>query len=274
MKLFKIHTEENGKDVDFGVHGVYADNEEDAIKYAETEIVADFLSMGYKVEVGRMPKRSIIYGIIYVWNNEDTKYRKIIIWTIKKEKENTINKVKIKEHNMNIDIKFSETSEWFKTAKAIPNTNLLVEVKSDYFPNGENYAALVDTEYGTNWLYFGSDSNNKAKIIPFDYVSEWRWIEVKKMSKEFEEVRKVIKKHFNEAPCGLFFSRNTIGDRMDTIYNKNGIQIDICYNCQYFEVFGLDLIQQVLLKKYYDFLYYSKYKVQEEFKSEWQVEWL
>ena len=26
MKLFKIHTEENGKDVDFGVHGVYADN--------------------------------------------------------------------------------------------------------------------------------------------------------------------------------------------------------------------------------------------------------
>ena len=98
MKLFKIHTEENRKDVDLGVHGVYADNEEDAIKYAETEIVADFLSIGYKVEVGRTSKRSIIYSIIYMWDNdEDTKYRKIIIWAIEKEKENTINKVKNKE---------------------------------------------------------------------------------------------------------------------------------------------------------------------------------
>ena len=88
MKLFKIHTEENGKDVNFGIHGVYADSEKDAIKYAETEIVADFLSIGYKVEVGRTSKRSIIYSIIYVWNNdEDTKYRKIIIWAIEKEKE-------------------------------------------------------------------------------------------------------------------------------------------------------------------------------------------
>ena len=27
MKLFKIHTEENGKDVNLGIHGVYANNE-------------------------------------------------------------------------------------------------------------------------------------------------------------------------------------------------------------------------------------------------------
>ena len=93
MKLFKIHTEENEKDVNFGIHGVYAYNDEDAIKYAETKIVTDFLSIGYKVEVGRTSKRSIIY----VWDNdEDTKYRKIIIWAIEKEKENTINKVKSK----------------------------------------------------------------------------------------------------------------------------------------------------------------------------------
>ena len=47
MKLFEIYTEENRKDVDFGIHGVYADNEKDAIQYAETEIVADLLSMKY-----------------------------------------------------------------------------------------------------------------------------------------------------------------------------------------------------------------------------------
>ena len=103
MNLFEIHTEENGKDVDFGVHGVYADNEEDAIKYAETEIVTNFLSMGYKVEVGRTSKRSVIYGIIYVWDNEDTKYRKIIIWAIEKEKKNTISKTKNKEQKMAVE---------------------------------------------------------------------------------------------------------------------------------------------------------------------------
>lgn len=50
MKLFEIYTGENGKDVDFGIHGVYADSKKDAIKYAETEIVADLLSMRYSVE--------------------------------------------------------------------------------------------------------------------------------------------------------------------------------------------------------------------------------
>lgn len=27
MKLFEIYTEENGKDVDFGIHGVYTDSQ-------------------------------------------------------------------------------------------------------------------------------------------------------------------------------------------------------------------------------------------------------
>ena len=87
MSLFEIHTEENGKDVDFGVHGVYADNEKDAIKYAETEIVADFLSMRYSVETKRksktkkMPECSIIHAWnIHKWNNEDVKDYRITIW--------------------------------------------------------------------------------------------------------------------------------------------------------------------------------------------------
>ena len=47
MKLFKIHTEENEKDVNFGIHGVYADNEEDAIKYAETKMsISDYKLIG------------------------------------------------------------------------------------------------------------------------------------------------------------------------------------------------------------------------------------
>lgn len=83
MKLFKIHTEENEKDVDFGIHGVYADNEKDAIEYVKTKIVTDFLSIGCRVKTKRTPK----YSIIYVWDDdEDTKYHRIIIWAIEKKK--------------------------------------------------------------------------------------------------------------------------------------------------------------------------------------------
>ena len=86
MKLFEIHTEDNGKEADFGIHGVYADNEKDAIKDVETEIVTDFLSMGYKVKTERTSKRSIIY----VWDGKDVKYRKIIIWATDKELEEVL----------------------------------------------------------------------------------------------------------------------------------------------------------------------------------------
>ena len=69
-----------------------------------------------------------------------------------------------------------------------PEEDILVEVKSDYFPDRENYAALVDTEHGTNWLYFGSDLiHNEAKTIPFEYVSEWRPTVVPYTEKEKKE---------------------------------------------------------------------------------------
>ena len=147
-------------------------------------------------------------------------------------------------------------SEWIKTAEALPKKNTLVEVKSDHFlPNKKKYAALVDTEHGTNWIYLASDlTNNRMVIIPFEYISEWRWMGTEEMSSEFEEVRKIIKEHFTEAPCGLFFCRNITGDKITNIYDKNGIQIDICYKDEYFEVFGLDLHQQLELNIFYDIL--------------------
>lgn len=145
--------------------------------------------------------------------------------------------------------------QWIKTSERLPKKNLLVEVKSDYFPDGKNYACLVDTEHGTNWVYFVSNlTDNRTIIIPFERISEWRWVETEEMSNEFEEVKKIIKEYYNKADCGLFFCRNMTNDIMGTIYYKNGIQIDICYRYKYFEVFGLDLPQQLELKIFYDVL--------------------
>ena len=46
--------------------------------------------MGYRVETERTPK----YSIVHVWDDENIKYHRIVIWAIEKENKNTINKVK------------------------------------------------------------------------------------------------------------------------------------------------------------------------------------
>lgn len=73
-----------------------------------------------------------------------------------------------------------------------------------------------------------------------------------KEHREMNEVKKIIKEYYNEASHGLFFNRNNVGDEMINIYNENGIQIDICYDYGYFEIFGLDSLQKTELTKFYE----------------------
>lgn len=51
--------------------------------------------------------------------------------------------------------------------------------------------------------------------------------------------KEIIKEHYKEADCGLYDTRNIVGDWMTTIYKDDSLTIDICYNYSYFEVFGL-----------------------------------
>lgn len=52
--------------------------------------------------------------------------------------------------------------------------------------------------------------------------------------------KRIIKENFDYGNCGLFNTRNITGDDMETIYNEDGLTIDICYDWSYFEVFGLN----------------------------------
>ena len=70
------------------------------------------------------------------------------------------------------------------------------------------------------------------------------------MSK-LEIAKEIIKKYYKKANCGLFKSRNTAADTMCTLYSKNGLTIDICYGCRYFEVFGLSVDEFKELYNYY-----------------------
>lgn len=58
-----------------------------------------------------------------------------------------------------------------------------------------------------------------------------------------DEKQKVEIKDFliDNFPKGIqaFTTRNCVGDNMKNIYSKNGIDIDICYEENYIEIFGI-----------------------------------
>lgn len=69
---------------------------------------------------------------------------------------------------------------------------------------------------------------------------------------KLEKAKEIIKEHYEEAKYGIFDSRNTAGDYMDTLYEKNELIIDICYYWGYFEVFGLSNNEFIELEEYYE----------------------
>ena len=66
-----------------------------------------------------------------------------------------------------------------------------------------------------------------------------------------EKAKEIIKENFSSFDCGLFNSRNLVGDDMATLYEEDGLQIDACYGWSYFEVFGLTDDEFGELKDFY-----------------------
>lgn len=66
-----------------------------------------------------------------------------------------------------------------------------------------------------------------------------------------EKAKEIVKAHYSDADCGIFDSRNIVGDVMETIYKDEGLTIDICYGYSYFEVFGLSDAEYEELEQYY-----------------------
>lgn len=69
-----------------------------------------------------------------------------------------------------------------------------------------------------------------------------------------EQAKEIVKAYYKNANCGIFNSRNIIGDMMETIYQSKDLTIDICFHWAYFEVFGLNETEFKELKRYYDSL--------------------
>lgn len=59
------------------------------------------------------------------------------------------------------------------------------------------------------------------------------------MTRTVEKVKEVIKDNVKYAMFGIFDCRNIAGDLMETIYDEDGVRVEICRKQEYFEAFGL-----------------------------------
>lgn len=57
--------------------------------------------------------------------------------------------------------------------------------------------------------------------------------------RDLEPIKKIIKDNIENGDCGIYNTRSLAGDSMTNLYNENGVQIDICEDYAYFEIFGL-----------------------------------
>ena len=74
------------------------------------------------------------------------------------------------------------------------------------------------------------------------------------MMTNLEQAKKVIRENFSQADCGIYNTQNVFGDPMGTVYEENGLRIDICIPYSYLEVFGLTDEEFEELERFYNSL--------------------
>jgi len=73
-----------------------------------------------------------------------------------------------------------------------------------------------------------------------------------KRLEELEKVKIIIKTNYNIADCGIFNTRNIVGDPMVTVFEGEYFTVDICFGWAYFEIFGANQKEWDLLEKFYE----------------------
>lgn len=76
----------------------------------------------------------------------------------------------------------------------------------------------------------------------------------KSREEELKEVKELIKKHYDIADGGMFFTRNIAGDTMETIFKGEYFTLDMCYFWGYYELFGCTEDEEKEVAIYYDSL--------------------
>lgn len=74
------------------------------------------------------------------------------------------------------------------------------------------------------------------------------------MTAKLTIAKDIIRKNFDSARYGIFFTPSIVGDVMFTLFESDGLRVGICYAYGYFEVYGLNKIEQAALEEYYSSL--------------------
>lgn len=67
-------------------------------------------------------------------------------------------------------------------------------------------------------------------------------------------VKEVIDKYYKRAECGIFNTHGMFNDEMFTVYDEDGVIVDVCFAYEYFEVFGLTEEEFKEVEDYYESL--------------------
>lgn len=101
-------------------------------------------------------------------------------------------------------------------------------------------------------LYIREDNGDWNKICA---ITDMQPIEQRLFTESMlDRAKRIIKEHIESAMCGIFNTRNCAGDDMTTIYDEDGLTVDICYYWEYFEVFGLSRSDFDVLEDFYETL--------------------
>lgn len=73
-----------------------------------------------------------------------------------------------------------------------------------------------------------------------------------KRAKELEKVKKIIEDNFSYGSCGIFDTRNIANDPMINLFKGKYFELDICFEYQYFEVFGTNLEETIEIYEFYN----------------------
>lgn len=71
------------------------------------------------------------------------------------------------------------------------------------------------------------------------------------MSLNFKIALQLVQDNIRFASCGIYDTKNTMGDNMDLLHAEGEFQVWICYQYQYFEVFGLPDDEFAILEERY-----------------------
>ena len=70
--------------------------------------------------------------------------------------------------------------------------------------------------------------------------------------KELKEVKKIIKDNIEDYNCGIFDTRNIVGDPIFTTFKGKFFTLDCCYYYSYYELFGATDEEFKEIEKYYN----------------------